>query len=206
MKKIVELIYKTPTSQAISFGALTWLAAFGYQIFFYYYYLLQGSSLVTERNVFSYYSGIIGDGMVVPALNILTYLLLKSLRVSVNLRRIVIFSLLGIGVTLLVYLAQASLALTNWSMPTPYVWSGMGKAHFLFMWFEFSFLFFTLYEVTSRLGEVRGSRSQIRLFLLSLLLVALFLALFAYDYNFLPGKLQYEGLMTLIRDAQMLRF
>lgn len=180
-------IYSSPTNQAISFGALTWLSAFGYQIFFYYYYLSQGSSLASEKNVFSYYSGIVGDGMIVPTLNILTYLLLHSLRVTVNLRKIAFFAALGIGVTLLVHLAQASLALTNWSMPTPYVWSSLGKFHFFFMWFEFSFLFLALYEVVIRQGVVRSSRNQTKLFLLSLLLVALFLALFAYDYAQILG-------------------
>lgn len=187
MKRLLTPLYRSSTSQAISFGALTWLSAFGYQIFFYYYYLFQGSSLASEKNVFSYYSGIIGDGMIVPSLNILTYLLLHSLRVTVNRRKIAFFAALGLGITILVHLAQASLALTNWSMPAPFVWSSMGKFHFFFMWFEFSFLFFALYEVVIRLGEVRGSRAKTKLFVLSLLLVALFLALFAYDYAQILG-------------------
>lgn len=187
MRKLIDHIYKNPTNQALTFGALTWLAAFGYQIVFYYYYLLAGSKLADERNVFSYYSGIVGDGMIVPTLNVLTYLLLHSLRITINLRKVALFAALGLGTTLLAYLAQANLALTNWSMPTPFVWSGMGKFHFFFMWFEFSFLFMALYEVVIRLGEVREKASEWRLFLLSVILVALFLALFAYDYAQILG-------------------
>lgn len=136
---------------ALYFGLLTWLMLFGYQIVFYSYYRHVESPLLTgQRNVFSYYSGILGDGLILPVLNILVFILLRSLGVRLHLKKLMFFLGLGLGATVATHFLQASLSLTNWSMPEPFNWSGLGKFHFFSMWGEFSFLFLSLFEVSAR--------------------------------------------------------
>lgn len=136
---------------SLYFGLLTWLMLFGYQLVFYSYYRYTESPLLSgQRNVFSYYSGILGDGLILPILNILVFVLLRSLGVRLQVVKLVFFLALGLGATVTFHFLQASLSLTNWSMPEPFNWSGLGKFHFFSMWGEFSFLFLALFEVSAR--------------------------------------------------------
>lgn len=137
--------------QALLVGFFTWLMLFGYQLVFYTYYRhTENPVLDDSRNVFSYYSGVLGDGVILPILNILVFVLLRSLGVRVYFRKLFFFLGLGLGATLMAHFLQASLSLTNWSMPSPFNWSGLGKFHFFSMWGELSFLFLALFEVSAR--------------------------------------------------------
>lgn len=169
--------------RALLFGVVTWLFSFGYQLAFYAYYQFFGSSLLTtHRNVFSYYSGMIGDGVILPILNVVLFLLLKEIGAKVTTRKFIFFLSLGLIVTIFIHLGQATLALTNWAMPAPFHWSGIGRFHFFFMWWEFAFLFFSLGEIIKNITSIAGDRKSATLFGLSWLGTGMFLVSFVIDY------------------------
>lgn len=182
MIKLPAVTFRIPR-QVWYFGALTWLLSFGYQAAFYGFYRATGSEFLQgQRDVWSYYSGIIGDGVFVPLINMFVLLLLRELKPTVTLGKIVSFFLLGLITTLAIHYVQASFALTNWAMPRPFFWSGVGRFHFLFMWTEFSFLFFTLGEVVRHLNRIYNDRRELELLGGTWASIALFLATFVIDY------------------------
>lgn len=191
MKEIVFEILDLPVRKIALVAASTWLAAFGYQLAFYSYYHAVGSGLITsERTVFSYISGIVGDGVILPILNVVIYILLLQIRVVLTIRKLLSAAAVGFTLTALFHIAQATLNITNWSMPQAYVWSAMGRFHFLFMWAEFSFLALTLYEVLANLGEIESRPWTRLLFSMALAAVAAFLLTFWLDYQGLFSALR----------------
>lgn len=144
MEKASALL-NTTLRQSIFVGVLTWLLAFGYQLVFYFYYeILDKSFLSGRETVFSYHSGLEGDGVLVPLTNVLIFLFIKRMEFRTTRRYLYLALLFGLSFTLMAHYLQASLSLTNWSMPSPYHWSGVGRFHFFFMWAETSFLFYAL--------------------------------------------------------------
>lgn len=125
----------------------------------------------------------VGDGVILPILNILVYLLLRELKVRLSWGKVWTFLILGLVTTILVHYAQASNGLTNWAMPEPFFWSGVGRFHFFFMWFEFSLLFLTLAETARRTKDVYRNYRRMSLFGLSWLAIGVFLATFILDYS-----------------------
>lgn len=171
------------TNPTMLFGVLTWLLAFGYQVSFYVLYRLQGSEfLVGQRTVWSYYSGIIGDGVVVPLINMAAFLLLRELKATLNLKKSMLLLSIGFAVTVAIHYTQATLGLTNWAMPEPFFWSGVGRFHFLFMWVEFSFLFWAFYESVRHLKQIYSRDRDLLMLGAAWLAIGLFLLTFVIDY------------------------
>ncbi len=164
-------------------AVLTWLGAFGYQLAFYGYYRLIGDGFLHYKTVFDYLSGLVGDGIILPILNVLVYLLLREMKVKLTWGKVGIFLVAGLVTTVLVHYTQASNDMVNWAMPEPFFWSGVGRFHFFFMWFEFSLLFLTLIETIRRTSEVYRSYRKGGLFALSWLSIGLFLLTFVMDYT-----------------------
>lgn len=187
MKSKVTYIASRIDRQALLFGVATWVLSFGYQLAFYSYYLYSASPLLADRNVFSYYSGVIGDGLILPTLNVLVFLLLKDIGARLSLKKFMIFLGLGVSVTVAIHLIQGTLALTNWAMPFPFQWSGIGRFHFFYMWWEFSFLFFAMSEIIRNWRSVTTNAWHFSLFGLSWLGVGAFIASFIVDYTSILG-------------------
>lgn len=163
-------------------GVVTWLLCFGYQLVFYWFYQLNGSYLIHHYDtVLSYYSGVIGDGVIVPVVNIVVVMLLREVKVKVISTRVAIAVGLGLVLTVLAHWAQANFDLTNWSMPTPYHWSLVGRFHFGFMWAESSLLIFTFIETVTSSNKLRRARPAL-LYSLAWLGLAAFAATFLADY------------------------
>jgi len=116
-------------------AALSWTFLFGYQWAFSLTY--HG----TQPTVFSYYSGIIGDGVLIPAANLGAYVVLRRLRPNVHWQRLPLYVALGLITAFAAFLAQAGLGVVNWSMPSPFHWSEVGRVHFVVMWAEVSYLY-----------------------------------------------------------------
>jgi hypothetical protein len=157
-------------------AAVSWLLLFGYQWAFYLAY--RGS----QHTVFSYYSGVLGDGLFIPALNVAGVALLRRLRPAIPWRRLPLYALLGLATAVAAFLTQAGLELTNWSMPTSFRWSPVGQFHFLVMWTEMSFLYLVLSTAINNWTRLRQDGTAWRAFMYSWLGVALFAASLALDY------------------------
>jgi hypothetical protein len=116
-------------------AVISWIFLFGYQWAFSLTY--HG----TQPTVFAYYSGIIGDGVLIPAVNLGAYVVLRELRPKVHWQRLPLYVTLGLITTFAAFLAQAGLGVVNWSMPSPFHWSEVGRVHFVVMWAEISYLY-----------------------------------------------------------------
>jgi hypothetical protein len=72
-------------------AAISWTFLFGYQWAFYFSY--HGG----QHTVFWYFSGVLGDGLFIPALNVAGVALLRRLRPSIAWRRLPLYALLGLA-------------------------------------------------------------------------------------------------------------
>ena len=182
MNKIIAIL-TVFGGQALAMGVLTWVFSFGYQLFFYWYYAHYSPGVITHYStVFSYYSGIIGDGLLIPLLNFLVFLFLKRLGTSANTNRASLAITLGLLLTIVAYTTQATLALTNWSMPEPFHWSAVGRFHFFFMWSESSFLIYVLIEAIRSYKQLLADKIVLGIFGLAILDLLAFGATFLADY------------------------
>jgi hypothetical protein len=154
----------------------SWALLFGYQWAFFVAY--RGH----QHTVFSYYSGVLGDGLLLPAVNVAGFIVLRQLAPGVPWRRLAIYALLGLATTACAFLVQARLDLVNWSMPSAFRWSPLGQFHFLVMWAEITYLYLVLTTAVNNWSLLRGDSSAWRGFCSGWMGVALFAATLAADY------------------------
>jgi hypothetical protein len=131
-------------------AAVSWALLFGYQWAFYLRY--HGS----EPTVFSYLSGVIGDGVLIPLANLGAFLVLRQLWPNIRWQRLPLYAGLGLATALACFLAQAGLDIVNWSMPSPYEWSPVGRFHFLVMWGELTYLYVAMAVSVNNWGLLRS--------------------------------------------------
>lgn len=156
--------------------SISWLLLFGYQWAFYLSY--RGG----QHTVFSYFSGVLGDGLFIPAVNVAGIALMRRLRPFIAWKRLPLYALLGFATAVAAFLAQAGLDLVNWSMPSAFRWSPVGQFHFLVMWAEMSFLYLVLATAINNWSRLRRDEIAWRAFISCWLGVALFGASLAMDY------------------------
>jgi hypothetical protein len=131
-------------------AVISWTFLFGYQWAFSLTY--HG----TQPTVFAYYSGIIGDGILIPAVNLGAYVVLRQLRPKVHWQRLPLYVALGLITAFAAFLAQAGLGVVNWSMPSPFHWSEVGRVHFVVMWAEISYLYVAMAASVNNWDFMRG--------------------------------------------------
>lgn len=132
-------------------AAISWALLFGYQWAFYVGY--HGS----ERTVFAYLSGVIGDGVLLPIANLGAFLFLREMSPYIRWRRLPLYVALGMITAFAAFLAQAGLHIVNWSMPVPYVWSPVGQFHFFVMWSELTYLYVAMAVSVNNWDVMRGN-------------------------------------------------
>jgi hypothetical protein len=159
-------------------AVLSWAMLFGYQWAFFLTY--RGH----QPTVFSYYSGVLGDGLLIPAVNVAGFIVLRQLGPAVPWRRLALYALLGLATAGCAFLVQAKLDLVNWSMPSPFQWSPVGQFHFLVMWAEVTYLYLVLATAVNSWSTLRRDSTGWRAFLTGLLGLALFAWSLAADYVF----------------------
>ena len=157
-------------------AALSWAMLFGYQWAFYFAY--HGHQLT----VFSYYSGVLGDGLLIPALNVSGFVMMRQLSYAVPWRRLPVYVLLGFATAMAAFLMQARLDWVNWSMPTPYQWSDVGQFHFFVMATEMTYLYLVLATAINNWRALRADAYAWRSFAAGWAAIALFSATLAADY------------------------
>ncbi|MDQ6878281.1 MAG: hypothetical protein M3082_11455 [Candidatus Dormibacteraeota bacterium] len=157
-------------------AAVSWALLFGYQWAFSLSY--KGH----EHTVFAYYSGILGDGLLIPAVNVAGFLVLLQLAHGIPWKRLPLYLLLGFTTAMTAFLVQARLDLVNWSMPVPFHWSGVGQIHFFVMWAELSYLYLVMATAVNNWSRLRADLTAWLGFSAGLLGVALFAVTLAADY------------------------
>ena len=149
-------------------AAISWIFLFGYQWAFSLGY--HGSQLT----VFSYYSGIVGDGILIPVLNLAAFVLVRQLWPNARWRRLPLYVALGFITAFAAFVAQAGLGAVNWSMPSPFHWSAVGRFHFVVMWAELSYLYVAMAVAVNNWGALQRDATAWRAFWTGWLSIALF--------------------------------
>jgi hypothetical protein len=157
-------------------AGVSWMFLFGYQWAFYLSY--RGG----QHTVFWYFSGVLGDGLFIPAVNVAGTALLRRLRPWIAWRRLSLYALLGLATAVAAFLAQAGLELVNWSMPRTFRWSPIGQFHFFVMWAEMGFLYLVLATAINNWSRLREDHAGWRAFVIAWAGIALFAASLAIDY------------------------
>ena len=99
--------------------------------------------IVTEyRATLSYTSAVIGDGVLIPMVNVFITSQLAFWRRRPAVSEVALAILAGGLITALVHLFQAVNHLLNWTMTAPFQWTLLGYYHAAFMWAEISFVLF----------------------------------------------------------------
>lgn len=155
---------------------VSWVLLFGYQWVFSLSY--KGH----QHTVFAYYSGVLGDGVLIPAVNVAGFVVIRHLAATVQWRRLPLYAFLGLVTAATAFLVQADRDLVNWSMPLPYHWSDVGQFHFLVMWAEVGYLYLVLATAVNNWSGLRRDLGAWGSFWVGLLGLALFAGTLGADY------------------------
>lgn len=173
--------------------------SFGVQTLFYIWYLARNEPIIDKyKTVFSYWSGFVGDAVLIPVTNVFAILALNDLGNPYLDFTVWIPSIfVGLGVTFTMHWGQKHYNLTNWTMPQKGKWTLLGIYHSLFMFCESIFLSFALISFLKRVllsGQSSLAGSHITL---GLGLMFIFFTTFVYDYwqplfkRFFSSKVKY---------------
>lgn len=137
---------------------ITFFFSFGVQVLWFCWYKYKDCEIIEKyKHVFNYLSGIAGDGLLVPLVNVFAFSSLQQAPTNFNF--LAASFLGGILVTAFFHLIQLKLSLINWTMPEVGRWTNLGIYHALFMFAETSFLIFTLLNFIQNSLAKPGTRS-----------------------------------------------
>jgi hypothetical protein len=157
-------------------AAISWLLLFGYQWAFYLTY--RGH----QHTVFSYYSGVLGDGLLIPAVNVCAFVMLRQLAPGIPWKRLPIYAALGLATSMAAFLMQARLDLVNWSMPMAFHWSDVGQFHFFVMSAEVTYLYLVLATAVNNWSRMRQDSTAMKAFAAGWAGLVLFAGALAVDF------------------------
>lgn len=134
------------------------------------------------RTTLSYTSALIGDAILLPAMNVLITLQLLAWRRPARLAEVIAAVLGGATLTAAVHLYQGANAILNWTMLAPYSWTPLGYVHAAFMFSELSLMLFFWGQVAAVAWE-RPRAALCHRVLLVVLCTLAFLRLLLGDYG-----------------------
>lgn len=115
-------------------GLGTFFFGFGAAALLNLYFLMIRSPLVLNfRSSLNFISSILGDGIILPVVNMLIVLFIIKNLALMSRVNIILGTVLGFFITIYFYITQAVKGLVNWSMPTPWHWNFLGVWHFFYM-------------------------------------------------------------------------
>jgi hypothetical protein len=149
---VIDLVRDHPL---ITTALATFFFGFGAGALVNVYLSAVKSPLVAElRASLSYVSSIVGDGLLLPVVNMLVVsaLLTHSDLLTTGVWAVAI--VFGVAVTAYFHIVQAVRGLVNWTMPEPWRWNVLGIWHAAYMFAVATLL--SLFYVTAIVGLVRG--------------------------------------------------
>jgi hypothetical protein len=118
----------------LAIAAGTVLLAFGVNAAAHLVLLARKHPLVRDhRGTLRFVSAWVGDGLLLPAMNIAAVDLLRHSGGLPRPGELAVAATIGTVVTAALHLYQAVRGLVNWSMPRPWRWNALGWYHFVFM-------------------------------------------------------------------------
>lgn len=144
-----------------------------------YLIFINSPFIVQFRSTLTYKSAIIGDGILLPAINmlIMVFLLRNTKYIKKRLIQIALFS--GVCITAYFHITQAMGGIVNWTMPKPWHWNALGLWHAVYMYSVTSFLslfYFVLFKAIKNQKYVPKEAVLVTIGL------AIFLVLLRLDY------------------------
>lgn len=128
---------------AYGVGFATFFFGFGGPAILNLYLLAINSPLVLQfRSSLMFISAIIGDGIILPVVNIVAVSFLLRHKELVNRLRVILSLIFGLSITAYFHIVQATYSLVNWSMPKPWEWNFIGAWHAVYMFSVATFLSF----------------------------------------------------------------
>ena len=98
-----------------------------------YLFAIHAPLVLKFRSSLMYVSSIVGDGIILPAVNMIIVSSLIKNKEFISRLTIVLSLFFGLLVTLYFHITQAVQGLVNWSMPNPWQWNFLGVWHALYM-------------------------------------------------------------------------
>ena len=161
-----------------------WIIQFTYYI---YKVSLDPGAFRGVKTLFDYNSGIIGDSLLLPSINVLILYLIYSLPVRLKRSLLIKIGFLGVLGDILINYFQGKLNLINWSMPTPFRWSFIGYSHMATFFLQWSYILIFFYILLAHLSQIRKNRQLSEATIAASVLLLIFFVLFLNDYNWLFG-------------------
>ncbi len=125
----------------IGTGVTTFFFGFGAGALLNVYLFWIQSPLVLElRSSLNYTSAIIGDGILLPIINMIVVAFLLTHKNLITKRLLYQALLLGVLITMYFHISQAVNGLVNWAMPKPWQWNVLGVWHAIYMFLVCSLL------------------------------------------------------------------
>jgi hypothetical protein len=139
----------------IATGLATFFFGFGAGALVNLYLSAVKSPLVADlRASLSYVSSIVGDGVLLPLVNMLVVSALLAHRELLTTPVWIAALVAGLGVTAYFHVVQAVRGLVNWTMPEPWHWNILGVWHAGYMLAVATLL--SLFYIAAVAGFVRG--------------------------------------------------
>ena len=118
----------------IGVGFLTFFFGFAAPAGLNLYLLATHSPLVLQfRSSLMFISSILGDGIILPIVNMLAVLGLFKNQELIGRLAVILSLFFGLLITLYFHITQAVQELVNWTMPKPWEWNFLGIWHALYM-------------------------------------------------------------------------
>ena len=128
---MVPLVLAHPV---LTTGLATFFFGFGAGAALNLYLISVKSPLITgHRGSLNYISSIVGDGVLLPLVNMVIVAFLIAHSARIDGRTLAVAASLGIAVTIYFHVVQAVRGLVNWTMPRPWRWNAFGAFHAAYM-------------------------------------------------------------------------
>lgn len=165
-------------------GVATFFFGFGAGAFLNLYLLGINYPLVLHfRGSLTFISSILGDGIILPSINMLAVSFIINNKELVSKLNIVLGLISGLLITIYFHLVQGMEGLVNWSMPTPWHWNFLGFWHMTYMFLVASLL--SLYFIVS-LSYIKKNKKINKESVFIILGIIIFFLLLKFDYAFIP--------------------
>jgi hypothetical protein len=164
----------------IGVGLATYICGFLAGALVNLYLLAVHHPLVDQfRSTLSYGSAIIGDGFLLPVVNMIVASFIVRRRDDVTPGTVRFAVALGIAETAYFHVSQAVNGIVNWTMPTPWHWNILGLWHAMYMLAVTTWLWLFLLVVIKTTRRERAVPVEAAIVLLG---VAAFFVLLRLDY------------------------
>lgn len=151
----------------------------------YYLYVVRKNpvAFVGHRTLLDYWTGVVGDGVIAPLINIFIYFVIVNTGIEITASVIIWSYVIALWFDILTHYFQARQSMTNWSMPKPYQWNGAGKWHMVSFSIQVAYLIIYIYTLIQYYDAILRSP----ILLVSVVAIAtlsfLFIFLFWVDYT-----------------------